>query len=328
MTDQLELSLGGSFAVRLLLTDALQIFWDTDWSHTSRASNTRKCFERISEFFKVAGIRYVDEVTKASVEDMRRTLGNAGLKANTVNTHHMILTRFFNALNEWQEARWHHGIDFANVQLPRKNPAAQVPKVDERQFARKVAWPKRLVRRIIETAKAMDDIDMAEIIEVLYGTRLRPGDVFLMTDRNVDLVRLILSGIQHKTITRRLPSGIPYLIAIPKRCLPIFRRRVQTNASGDPLFREPQTKIRTWMNSIRKRFHIISTAAKAGQVQLRDFRPSSATLLLDNGIDPETVKDLLGHTTLRMLPSYAPRTLLHQRRAHETLEKDETEILI
>jgi integrase len=62
-------------------------------------------------------------------------------------------------------------------------------------------------------------------------------------------------------------------------------------------------------------------------IQLRDLRPSSATLLLDNHVDAETVAESLGHTTLRMLPTYTPRSLAHQIAAQKVLEDPKTEIL-
>lgn len=55
------------------------------------------------------------------------------------------------------------------------------------------------------------------------------------------------------------------------------------------------------------------------QIQMRDIRGSAASHLLDNGVDPETVRKTLGHTTLRMLPSYDKRP--------ETVVMEATKIL-
>lgn len=314
MATQIELFPESPFCVRLRMTEATRIFWETYWQFVPKARTSKKCFKRINEFF--AG-RYVDELGAAEIEAFRRHLAEYGLKANTVNTHHALLTRIYNKMGEWKEAGMHAGIDFSKIPLPLKNPGSQVPKVDEGQFARKIAWSKKTVYRIISAAIGLNDLDLAEIIEMLYMTKLRPGDLWAMTDRNIDLARSLLTGIQHKTITRRLPSGVPYLIAITPRMGRLLARRLERLPAGQALFKAPSIQ----------RFNLVRVAAGAPHVQLRDFRPSAATLLLDNGIDPETVRESLGHTTLRMLPVYAPRTVVHQRRAQAVLEREETEIL-
>jgi len=309
---QLELFSTGPFTLRWPMPDALAFFWANYWCFLPKAKTSKKPMARLVQFF--AG-RYADEISKTDVEALRRHLASLGLKANTINTHHVLLTRFFNKLAEWKEGGSFNGLDFSKITLPLKNPGSLVPKVDERQFARKVAWPKRLVYKLINVANVLNLPEVADAIEILYLSKLRPGDVWNLSERNIDFAHMILSGIQHKTITSRMPSGIPYMIALTPRMATILKRRL---AEGEPLFSKKR---------VEAGFKIVRKAAGARLVQIRDFRPSSATLLLDNGIDPETVSESLGHTTPRMLPTYAPRSIVHQRKAQAVLEKEETEIL-
>jgi integrase len=312
---QLELFSSGPFTLRLPVGGALTIFFELYWKHTAKSKTTAKVFKRIAAFF---ADRYVDEISKSDIEAFRRHLIAIGLRGNTVNTHHVVLSRMFTKLSEWKEARSFGGTDFSNITLPARNPAALVPKVNEALFRRGVAWPKTLVYRIINAAVRMNDLDLAEIVEMLYLTRLRPGDLWRMSDRNVNIPRMVLAGIQNKTVTSRNPSGVPYLIAISERMKRVLVRRIEKTAPGLPLFRP---------SNLQKRFNAVRVLANAKQVQLRDFRPSAATLLLDNNIDPRTVSDSLGQTTLRMLPAYTPRKIVHLRKAQEVLEKKETEII-
>lgn len=55
---------------------------------------------------------------------------------------------------------------------------------------------------------------------------------------------------------------------------------------------------------------------------MRDLRRTAATFLLDNGEDPLTVAQGLGHADLSMLPTYTPRTLQHQKKSLELLENN------
>lgn len=315
---QLELFCNGPFTVRWRFTEAMNFFWENYWKDKPKGKTTRKACTRLQKFFES---KYIDEISKISVEELRKHLSDLGLKANTVNTHHMILVRFFNQIAEWKEIKVFNGLDFTQIQVPIKNPASLVPKVNEAQFARNIAWPKRTVLKLVATAQRLNDQVMADAIDILYATRLRPGDLLRMTDKNVDLVRLILSGIQHKTITKKTPSGVPYLLALTKRTARILKRRINAVPSGTFLF--PLND-----REMQRRFDLIRKVAGLPFVQRRDMRPSSATLLLDNGIDPRTVQESLGQTTLRMLPNYTPRKIIHQREAQRIQEDGKTEILI
>lgn len=314
MSEQLELLLDVPFMLRLPFPEALALFGALYWFRLPIGKKSKSHFLRLKTFF---ANHYLDTITKTNIAQMREAFAAQGLKGNTINKAHCIMSRVFSKFEEWKDARYVEGHDFSRLSLPRKNPASLVPRVNERQFQRNVAWPKKVVYKLIRTAEIFGDTDMAEIIEVLYLTRLRPGDLWLMTEKNVNLARRIIFGIQHKTITTRYPSGVPYLIPISPRVAEILERRI-SRAVGGVLFKR---------TNLQKRFKAVRIAASLKHVQLRDFRPSSATLLLDNGIDPETVRDSLGHTTLRLLPSYAPRKLVHLAKAQAVLEDKETEIL-
>lgn len=325
VTQQLEFSLGAPFSVRFPFSEALTFFWEHYWANTVKASTTKRCFKRMGDFFRN---RYLDEITMSDVEGFRRYLASMGLKGNTINTHHMILTRMFNKFEEWKDGRVFEGVDFSRVPLPTKNPASLVPKISEKQFERGVAWPKKTIYKVINMASMMGDQFLADILEMLYLTKLRPGDLWRITEKNVDLPHRVLRGIQHKTITSRLPSGIPYLIAITNKMAVIISRRSLLVPPGLPLFMDYTMTIDGWKKAVLIRFKRVCRAAKCPHIQMRDFRPSAATLLMDNNVDPQTVQDSLGHTSLRMLPAYTPRSIVHQRKAQNILEDPDTEILM
>ena len=83
---------------------------------------------------------------------------------------------------------------------------------------------------------------------------------------------------------------------------------------------KPETPLFPFKN-MQKRWKEVREKAGAMHIQLRDIRRTAATYLLDNGVDPRTVAEGLGHTSLDMLPTYTPRTMLHQKMAVEVLEK-------
>ncbi len=301
------------------------LWWDLDWSKTAKSRSTRPAFKRIASFWAA---RFVDELARQDMVSLREHLIFLGLKPNTVNTHHTMVTRWMTWLFECKDAGLVHGMDFRPISLPKKNVGSEVPKVDEKQFNRNIAWPKEVVHKLVAAAQRVNDQFMADVVETLYITMLRPGDVWEIERRNVDMAHKVLQGIQHKSIRRSMPSGLPYSKVITPRLEVIFRRRLALTAPGAPLFRDPEYAHEAWRRQMGRRFDVLRTAAQLPHVNLRDFRPSAATLSLDNGVDVETLRLALGHSTSRQLPTYARRTLAHLRLAQEKLEDSESDILV
>ena len=264
MTEQLELFSSGPFSVRLRFQDAFQIFCEHHWLLTVKGRAYKKAIRRISEYF---GKFFLDEVTGTDVEKFCDHLASLPLKQNTINSYRTILILMFNKLKQWKKDGRVGDIDLSKVTIPLDNPAKESKKVDEMQYASKVAWPKKLINRLIATAVVAKDPLLADCLEMLYRTMLRVGDLFAMTPKNVDLARMILSGIQHKTITRKLPSGRPYLYAITPSMAKILKRRIQLVKDDERIFCEDQTMSPTaWRMRIYNRFVRVRKMANAPHV--------------------------------------------------------------
>ena len=282
----------------------MRIFWDNYWGHLPFGSKSQSYRDRLLTFFKG---HYLDSISKSDVERLRRWMTESGYSVSTINKAHMMLARLYTKFTEYKEGRFVNGVDFSKIVLPEKNPAAMVPRVNEKQFARKEAPSRDEVRRLVSYA----DEDLKDIINGLYWTLLRPSDFFRITDQNVNLGRMMLEGIQHKTITTRHPSGNAYRVPITIDLAIVLKRRMETTKPGTPLFRR---------SNIQKRFYRARNLAGLSWVQLgRDLRRAGAIRLLDMGADPYTVAEYLGHSSLDMLPRYTPRTDKHLKEAAEKL---------
>lgn len=312
MSNQLELFTDEPFSLRLTIKDALRIFWDNYWSHLASAKSTAAHFERIKMFFSKY---YLDTISKADIERFRRYLKEMGYADATINKSQMILSRMFHKFEEYRDGGFVGGEDFKRIQLPMKNPASLVPKVNERQFARKFQITPE-IKKIL--CSCSSDEDFYEIIDGLWWTQLRPSDFFKFTNENVDVNNRVIEGIQSKTITTRNPSGVRYRIAIPDEKLPIILRRMSETKPGTALFRRKNFQKR-WQKTRALAAKIDPNIAKA---QARDIRGGAASHLLQEGFDPETVRKTLGHTTLRMLPNYDKRPEENVIRATSVLAKN------
>jgi integrase len=154
---------------------------------------------------------------------------------------------------------------------------------------------------------------MTDILNMLLYTRLRPGDLKRLNSNDIDMHRKKIDMIQHKTITNRNPSGIQIVIPISEKMADILMPRLAKTKPSFPLFP---------FRNMQKRWQRIRTLAGAPYIQMRDIRRTAASFLLDNGEDPLTVAQGLGHAGLDMLPTYTPRTMLHQKKSLDLSEKN------
>lgn len=302
---QLELFHDEPFSVRLRIENALTIFWENYWQFLPNAKTTKSHRRRIAYFFKG---RFIETISKADIEDFRRWLiQDQRLSPQTANKAQMLLSRMFTKLAEYKEGKMAHGVDYSKLQIPDKNPCSLVSK--PRAVKRKQVATVEEINRIRYYA----DDDMTDIINMLIYTRLRPGDLQRLTSNDVDLQRKKIDLIQHKTITTRNPSGIQIVIPVSDKMVEILLPRMAKTKPGTPLFP---------FRNMQKRWGSVRQKAGAMHIQLRDLRRTAATFLLDSGEDPLTVAQGLGHADLSMLPTYTPRTILHQRKSLELLEKN------
>lgn len=305
MGEQLELFSREPFSVRLDIQEAMRIFWENYWCNLPSAITTKATTRRIMDYFKG---RFIDTITKHDIENYRRSEREKGFKESTINKGHMVLERMFNVLKDYRNAGHINGVPFQHVVIPEVNPCALVPKVSEAQFARREIMSEELWKKIVYYA----DDEMMDRLIIYLDTGLRPCDVSRLTSANVDFKRSVLTGIQHKTITTKNPSGAPYLLKMTSRVSDILLNRIGRFKPGAKLF--PPAN---W----QKRWKKLRELAGCPWLQRRDLRRTKGTFMLDHGTDARTVADSLGLTTLRLLPNYTPRTLKHQTEGLEKLEK-------
>lgn len=304
MYNQLELFDRESFSLRLKIEDAMHIFWEQYWNFLPTAQTTKAHRKRICLFFRG---RFIDSFSKADIEEMRRNFLLSGLSPQTVNKAQMVLSRMFTKFSEWKDGRIAHGMDYSKLNLPPKNPCAMVPR--PRAVKRKQVAKQEEIKRIRYYA----DDDMTDIINMLLYSKLRPGDLQRLTESSVDIRRRRIEITQHKTITTKNPSGIQIMIPITDKMADILKPRMKRTTYGWPLFP---------FRNMQKRWKEIRIKANAMHIQMRDLRRTAATFALDNGTDPLTVAQGLGHADLSMLPTYTPRTLDQQRESIELVENN------
>ncbi|QBO37362.1 hypothetical protein EQG49_13245 [Periweissella cryptocerci] len=134
------------------------------------------------------------------------------------------------------------------------------------------------------------------LIEVLYGTSIRVGELVSMKISNVDYVNHRLKVMGKGSKERYVPLGRKAEFALKKYCfeernekIPAFSDYVFLNSYGRRL------------SSQSAEFIVADTCEKAGvskRVYLHMFRHTMATNLLDNGADLISIKQIWGHSSV------------------------------
>lgn len=135
------------------------------------------------------------------------------------------------------------------------------------------------------------------IVQLLYGTGMRVGELVRLKMRDIDVDRLVIHIKQSKGAKDRVTF-------LPEKLLDTLRKQQSLKQPGDFLFTNGRGG-RLTETSIQK---IVAHAAKRAdvvkQVTPHTLRHSFATHLLESGVDIRYIQELLGHASIQTTQIY------------------------
>ncbi|MCK0440349.1 tyrosine recombinase XerC [Gordonia alkaliphila] len=152
------------------------------------------------------------------------------------------------------------------------------------------------------------------IVELLYSTGIRVGELCGLDLADVDLGRRVVQVVGKGDKQRAVPFGAPAAAAIDD-WLQTGRPRLATATSGEALLlgarggRLDQRMARTVVHR--------ATAAQGAEVGPHGLRHSAATHLLEGGADLRVVQELLGHSSLATTQLYTHVSVERLRAVHD-----------
>jgi integrase/recombinase XerC len=158
------------------------------------------------------------------------------------------------------------------------------------------------------------------LLEVLYATGLRVGELVGLDWRDLDLSGRVLRVMGKGGKERMVPFGVPAREALLAWLREWERLRAPDSGRGEPVFLNAQGG-RLSARSVRRVVdRAVSDASLSGNLSPHALRHSFATHLLERGADLRAIQELLGHSSLATTQRYThvdlERLLAVYREAH------------
>lgn len=154
------------------------------------------------------------------------------------------------------------------------------------------------------------------IVELLYATGIRVGELCGLDLGSVDRERWLLRVIGKGDKERSVPYGKPAADAVDL-WLHVGRPAVATDSSGQALLLGKRGK-RLDQRQARSVVHeVLSAVPGAPNLSPHGLRHTAATHLLEGGADLRVVQELLGHASLATTQLYTHVSVARLRAVHD-----------
>jgi integrase len=247
------------------------------------------------------------DVTRLRVLDVRayiRQRREAGLAASTINKEVGFLSAAINhARKEW-------GWDIPNAAQGQRlaEPSGRVRWITRAEAA-------ALIRAAQSAPRAPH---LADFITVALHTGMRKGEILGLEWRRVDLQANLLHLEAHNTKTGRRRS-VPLNRVAREAFLSRLRYRAGNCPASPWVFAHPDG---SRIQDVKKAFATACRKAGIADFRIHDLRHTCAAWLVSAGVPLTEVRDLLGHSTIKMTERYAHLAPENVRAAVARLETD------
>jgi integrase/recombinase XerD len=199
-----------------------------------------------------------------------------------------------------------------------RDPTAELHYAREPQtLPRNILTPQE-ARRVIEAADIQTVIGFRDrtLLEVLYATGIRKGELLALTAGNVNLEEELLRINHGKGAKDRVAPLSSVACRFLETYLNAIRPRLLRNRATDRLFLSSQARPlgRTTLDAIISKYAKLARIGK--RVTCHVWRHTCATHLLQNKANLRHVQEILGHRSLATTERYLRVTITELKEAH------------
>ena len=263
------------------------------YAQTNKTSwkTDRSCLKNMNHYF---GNIYPSELTSEDIEKFKKDKLSKGLQKSTVNRYLAILRKMLNLAKDWGHLSEDKEI---RIRLfpERDNLKERILSEDEE---------KRLLQTSSELVKS--------VIIVALNTGMRLREILNLKWNQINFnARIIKVDNAKNGRIRFVDINTPLL-----RELQMLRSR---DGQSPCVFSNPETG-KPYLD-VKKGFKAACRRAEISGLRFHDLRHTFASRLVEKGVHLITVKDLLGHSTVKMTERYAHSSRQSKRNAVELLAK-------
>ena len=270
-------------AARMLLSTAIQKTYDERWKDNKDGLKSQRIAEKVMYLIGDIPISKIDDDV---IKLLIKMLEGSGVKGATVNRY---LATIKTLLRNMQQP-WEH------IKL-KKESKGRIRVISREEEGRVV----NLLRNTAHNSRRSYFPEVADLVEVLVDTGCRLSEVLdlLYDDVNFE-TNLITIWINKGDKPRSIP--------MTSRVGGILQTR-KTNGASKPFYINKYQAENAW-TWVRKEMGYSGDT----EFVMHALRHTTATRLIDKGIDLYTVKEWLGHSTIQVTERYAhlnPDKLVH-----------------
>jgi len=253
-------------------------------------------------FLNENGIQRFQDVTLEDAEAYRLHLKNRKLKPNSIEVYLRAVKVFFKYLEK-------HSHIFSNPvkELEVPNPKGQLPDVPTvEEMARLLAAPD------VTTVLGIRDRAM---LEVLYSTGVRRGELLAMTIFSVDLQNGTVRVFGKFRKERIVPLGnqaVYWLKKYISESRPVILKERNFNALWITYYKTCNMREGNVLQTLKR----YCDKMKIRRICAHAIRRACVTHMLANGAHPAHLQHLLGHETLATLSEYLKITITDLKAMH------------
>ncbi len=267
------------------------------YAQTNKTSwkTDRSCVKYMNNFF---GDKHLAELNSEDIEKFKKEKLGQGAQKSTVNRYLAILRKMFNLAKEWG--------DFP------ENKQMRIQLLPEGDNRKERILTEDEEQRLFQTSSEL----VKSVVFFALNTGMRLREILNIKWSQIDLTEAYIKVENTK-------SGRNRLVGINTPLLQKLQELRLANVANPYVYSNPKTG--KPYGDIRNGF--IGACSRAGIEGLRfhDLRHTFASRLVERGIDLITVKDLLGHSTVRMTERYTHSSQLSKRKAVEILAQKTAE---
>jgi excisionase family DNA binding protein len=242
------------------------------------------------------GPKYLNEVTPLSIEKYRAKRLKDGVSRSTVNRETTIMKRMFNLAIDWR--------------LTESNPYLKVRLFSEKGTEKERILSREEEERLLEKCP----VHLSPVIVSALNTGMRRGEILNLKWKQIDFKK-------REIRVENTKSGDARILPVNAFLFSLLESMKSQNGASEFVFPNPRTG--QPYTELKKSFKAACRDAGIKDLRFHDLRHTFATRLVHAGVDLITVRDLLGHFSIRVTQRYTHSNRDQKRKAVEVLSDSE-----